>query len=716
LSLAPLLVVLALTQPIPNIEVEGNTRVTDDAILGHAGVSTVNDIADAFKRLWGTGLFDDVRFDLAAGTLVIHVVEKPLLRAYRFEGERLPEDELVRGLGLRPNQPFGEGERRTVEKITRELLGDSVDVETTTEIADGRVSLVVKVVPTETRTIERIRFIGNEALTDNELRDAMQSKQKGWTTWITGSDELNASVLAEDSERLRSLYGSHGFLDARVGPIETEPVVTVPVFEGRRYTLDALTVEPGLLLTEEIVSEWMPEAGGVCDESEIDALAARLERYYQNRGYPSVTVIRERNVTAPGHVAIHLRVDTGALLRVGTITFRGNRRHRDRDLRQHLDLDESERFNQALLERGVQSLVRLETLADVIPEIDLSSRAGRADVIYHVREVDRFEYLVGGGINGIEGGSGNAQFIAKSLLGRGDVWRLDLDVGNRLQNVVGSYRDPSTLGRRLFLGVDFARTNLTYTDETSEDTLDVALRVGGPQGRSWQILGGFRITHFTLGTDLDETVAFLTPYLGERFRTNRASVTLAYDGRNQPVFPIRGTGAQLGVELVTGDVEAMRARAQIAQLVQLSARHVLSFSGRVEAVWPFGETNLDGLPRFERLFLGTENDMRGFAIRGVGPRDADVTVGGDRLAYGAAEYQFVAHPRLRLVGFFDIGNVWATDFEGLSLPDLRYDAGAEIQLLTPVWNLPFRIGYGVNLDPVLAERDGRSFVTLAVRF
>ena len=724
MSFLPLALVLALSQTISAIQnvqsvrVEGNVRVTEDAIRTHASVSSEDDLPAAFRRLWDTGLFDDVRFDLEEDVLVIHVKEKPILTSFRFEEERVNEDELVQALELRPNQPFGETERRNTERRAQELVGDAVKVTatTTTDVTEDLVTLIISVEPVELETIQQIRLIGNDAIPDSELRDAMRSKQKGWTTWITGRSKLRASELRADEERLEDLYASRGYLDARVGPIVAGTMITIPIFEGRRYELQALTVEPGSLLTQELIAEWLPETGGVYDGMAIDAVVARLERYYQSRGYPGVTVLRERNVTSPGRVAIDLRVEEGSFLRVGTITFRGNRRHRDRDLRQFLDLDESDRFNQALVGRGVQSLARLETLIDVVPEVDLSARPGRADVTYRVKEVDRFEYLVGSGVNGTRGGTGNGQFIAKSVLGRGDVWRLDLDLGNRFQSFVASYRDPSTLGRRLFFSIDVARTNLTFPDETSEDTLDFALRVGGPQGKRWQFLGGFRVAHFTLGSDLEEFVPFLTPYLGERFRTNRASFTVAYNGRKQPVFPTRGTGAQMGVELVTGDIEAVRARAQLSQLVRLSRRHLLAFSGRVEAVWPFGKTEVDGLPRFERLFLGSENDLRGFAIRGVGPRDADVVGGGDRLVYGTAEYQFVAHPRLRLVGFFDVGNVYGTDFDGLPLPDLRYDAGAEIQFLTPVWNLPFRVGYGFNLDPVLDEDKGRFFVTLAVRF
>lgn len=711
-----LVFLLTFSQAITEVRVEGNVRVADDTIREYASVTSQDDIPAAFRRVWDTGLFTDVRFELEDDVLVIHVEEKPVLEEYRFEGENVPVDDLTQALGLRPYQPFGEIERRAAEELAQELLGDAVRVEARTEVSNGLVSLVIALERVELETIEEIRFVGNEALSDSELRDAMQLKEKGWTTWITGRDELRESVLDADVERLRELYAAHGYLDAEIGPVEPGRIVTIPVVEGRPYTLDTVTVEPGSLLTRDLIDDWLPEAGGLYDETAIDDLVARLESYYQSRGYPAVKVVRERNVLPPDRVAVLLRVDEGSFFRVGWITFRGHERHRDRDLRQHLDLAESDRFNQDLLEQGVQSLSRLQTLAEVVPEVDLSTRPGRADITYFVQEVDRFEYLVGGGVTGVQGGTGNGQFIVRSLLGRGDVWRVDLDLGNRFQNFVASYRDPSTLGRRLFFSVDFARANLVFPDDTSEDQLDLAFRVGGPQGHTLQFITGFRASAFTLGSELEESVPFLSPFLDERFQTLRTNVTLAYEGRNQPVFPTRGTGALAGVELVTGDVEAVKARAQLSQLAPLSSRHLLAFAGRIEAVWPYGATETNGLPRFERLFLGTENDMRGFSIRGVGPRDENVVVGGDRLFYAAVEYQFVAHPRLRLVGFFDAGTVTATDFEGVPVPDIRYDAGGELQFLAPVWNLPLRIGYARNLDPVLDEDDGRFFVTLAVRF
>ena len=718
-----LLLFLALSQSIEDVRVEGNLRSSDDAVRRHAAVTTEEELPEAFQRLWATGLFEDVRFDREDSVLVIHVEEKPLLAAYRLEGEKLEEDELLEGLrrsgfDLHTNRAFGRDDARTVERLTQQFLGEEVDVRARVEpLPDTRVELVLAVEKVPTKLLSSLELMGNEGLTDAELRDVMHLKPRDWTTRITGRDKLSQRVLDADLDSLRKLYRSRGFRDIRVGPVALDEALRIPIVEGRRYRLDAVTIEPGSLLSQDEANDWLPSPGGIYDASALDAVTARVERHYQSLGYPGVRVVREEKAVAGG-VRVMLRIDEGAFLRVGRILFRGNARHRDRDLRQQLDLEESERFNQQLVERDVSALTRLETIARVVPEIDFTARPGRVDITYHIEEVDPFEYLVGGGVNGVQGGTGNGQFIAKSLLGRGDMWRFNLDFGDRFQNFAVSYRDPSTLGHRLFYSVDFVRANLTYEDETSENTFDFAFRVGGPQSRKLQFLAGVRVVQFTLESALDDAVPFLTPFIGQRFRTYRTSATLAFESRDRQVFPTRGTGLSIGVELVTGDVEATHARAQLTQFVRLggSRRHVLALSGRIEAVWSFGATVADGLPRFERLFLGTENDMRGFAIRGVGPRDVNIVIGGDRLVFASAEYQFAPHPRVRLAGFFDMGNVYATDFDGLEMPKLRYDAGAELQLLAPIWNIPFRIGYGFNLDPVFDESRGRFFFTLAVRF
>ena len=358
----------------------------------------------------------------------------------------------------------------------------------------------------------------------------------------------------------------------------------------------------------------------------------------------------------------------------------------------------------------------------VQPEVKLVSALLTAEIAFHLDEIPTFEYLIGGNANPTQGATGTGQFLTRSLLGPGETFRAEVDLGNRFQNFAVGYLDPFTLGRAFSLAVDFTRFSLEFPDQTSEDSYDLRIRATGPAVRRLQHRFGLAFSQFTLDSELDEFVPFLTPFLGERFRTHRVEWAVGFDGRDAPVFATRGTSAQMRTEFVGGvlggDVELFGAGGQVNHLQPLdgSRRHLVALSGRARAVWPFGTTEAEGLPRFERLFLGGENDMRGFPVRGVGPRTEDVVVGGEQLLYAGAEYQYAIHRRLRLVGFFDLGNVYTSDFEGEEQPLLRFDAGAEAQIRIPVWNIPFRFGYGFNLDPLPNESKGQFYLSFSVRF
>ena len=78
------------------------------------------------------------------------------------------------------------------------------------------------------------------------------------------------------------------------------------------------------------------------------------------------------------------------------------------------------------------------------------------------------------------------------------------------------------------------------------------------------------------------------------------------------------------------------------------------------AVHPAVRHRRTTLPIFEKFFLGGEYSMRGFDIRSVGPRDpvnpAIVTGGNKTLLFNAEYYINVGGP-VRLLGFFDAGQV-----------------------------------------------------------
>ena len=285
---------------------------------------------------------------------MIHVEEKPLLARFSIDAEGVEAADIESAIGLRRGLPFGAVEEHETRLALEDALGGAFEVSLSVvpaPEAEGHVELTVQVGPAPSETIESLRFEGNHEVSDDEIAEAIESRPRGWTTWITRRDRLRADRVEEDLERIRALYRDRGYLDARVGPTVPSTELVIPIFEGRRYRLAAIDVTPGSLLSLEEGRERLPPSGGPYSQRAIDTAVEGLERYYRDRGYPSVTVIRERDVVAPGEVSVQLRVEEGPFYRVGRIVFRGHSRHRDRDLRQHLDLAESDRFHQGRLTR-----------------------------------------------------------------------------------------------------------------------------------------------------------------------------------------------------------------------------------------------------------------------------------------------------------------------------------------------------------------------------
>jgi outer membrane protein insertion porin family len=736
---------LALQSPVTEVEVRGNRLVPASSIefyLGLPGGLSSTELSPAFRRLWSTGLFEDVRFDTEPADnghglkLTVQVREKPLLRETRISGEagRAPEAEVREGLrqsgiSLARDRPFGDDDARNVARVVEKLLRGELEVSTRLEPAggdgDAHVDLVIELTRKEWKRIENIRLDGNHALESAELHDVMRLRPSDLVSRLTHRDRYDPETLASDAERVRALYRSRGFASASVGPPvvrqsgENRVSIEIPIVEGDRYRFGKLVVEPGSLFSQEDADSLLPRSGGFYDASALDRVVETLTNHYLARGYPLARVDREET-TLSGALAVDvtLRVVEGPFRRVGLVSFHGNRRHRDPDLRQLLDLVETERFDPREVDRAAATLMATGDFVAVSPQVDMDARPGRADVDLHLQEKKVFEYLLGGGLTGTQGGTGSGELIARGLLGRSETMRIDLDLGDRFQNVAAGYRDTSTLGHRLYLAGDFRKSHIQFPDETAEDTTDFAVRAGGPSGSKWQFLASTRFSSFTLDSTLQGEVPFLTPFLGMRFHTYRAGLAVAHEARDRASLATSGHRLSAAYEVAFGDVELQRLRLEASLVRSLDAarHHQVALSGSAEAIRAFGATVDTGVPRFERLFLGSENDLRGFPIRGVGPREGPNVVGGDRLVFGSAEYHFAPVDRFRLVGFFDFGNVFATDFDGDPLPHLRYDAGSELQILVPVANVPVRIGYGWNLNRILDEPRGRFFVALSLRF
>ena len=151
MTLLALLATVALHGSIVELDVRGNRLVPDSTVSAYVGPLDSFSAPEAFRRLWTTGLFEDLRLEkepVAGGErLVVVVREKKLLRTARFAGEtaqeKLLRDALAEaGFPLLVGKSFGSSDALEVARTEREIFGSDYAV-----AAELRVLLPVANVP-----------------------------------------------------------------------------------------------------------------------------------------------------------------------------------------------------------------------------------------------------------------------------------------------------------------------------------------------------------------------------------------------------------------------------------------------------------------------------------------------------------------------------------------------------------------------------------------
>ena len=246
---------------ISQINVVGNERVEPATIASYLTVKSGDPFAaeqlDAsLKNLMATGLFADVSMKAQGTTLIIEVLENPIINRIVFEGnKKLDNEDLIEEVRLRPRIVYTRAKvradvQRMLELYRRKGRFAAVIEPKAIQLEQNRVDLVFEIEEGPKTKVRKINFIGNHAFSDGDLIDEMVTKESRWWKIFTSSDTYDPDQLAYDQTQLREYYLNEGYADFRIisavaelTPNREDFIVTFVVEEGEVYEFGELKVE-----------------------------------------------------------------------------------------------------------------------------------------------------------------------------------------------------------------------------------------------------------------------------------------------------------------------------------------------------------------------------------------------------------------------------------------------------------------------------------------
>ena len=212
---------------IKTIRVEGNKRVEPETVRSYLTFSSGDAydparIDESLKALFATGLFQDVRIRRDGATVVIVVVENPIVNRVAFEGNREIEDATLSSeVQLKPRAVYTRARVQTdVQRILdlyrrQGLYAAQVDPKII-NLDNNRIDVVFEINEGPSTKVRSINFIGNYAFSDSQLRFVISTTQHNILSFLKATDVYDPDRLSLDRELLRQFYLKNGYADARI--------------------------------------------------------------------------------------------------------------------------------------------------------------------------------------------------------------------------------------------------------------------------------------------------------------------------------------------------------------------------------------------------------------------------------------------------------------------------------------------------------------------
>lgn len=650
---------------IRSIVVAGNQRLEPDTILSYVRLRPGQpysraSLDEALKNLYETELFADAQITDNAGALVIQVKENPVINRVLLEGnKRLKEDKIRPEIKLQARQIYTRSKVRADVARILELYKRQGRYAASVEpkmvaLDQNRVDIVFEITEGTKSKVRQINIIGNNNFSDGELRGEMATKQAGLTTILSSSTSYDPDRMAYDQQKMRQFYLTQGYADFRVvsGVAELTSdkqdfIITYVVEEGERYKFGDVKVESELRdFSPEMLSRGLPmKAGDWYDAKLVEDTVDRLTETAGTFGYafadisPDFTRDKEAKT-----MSILFKVGESPRVYVERIDVNGNTLTQDKVIRREFRLNEGDAFNTFAVKRSEN---RINSLGYFQEDLKIEQKPGSApDRIIleaNVEEKSTGELQLSAGFSSLESFILNGSIKQRNFRGKGQQLGASVNWSSYSKSAELSFTEPYLFDRNIALSGSVYRRDLNSFNFVNSNerkttfeqtTTGLGIKVGVPITEYMYMQGRYtlNIDKVSLDKDLyyfggqcDPLIAgrYLCDAIGNR-TTSLLGYTLAYDRRDNSLRPTRGHSLSLSQDFagLGGDVKYLRTSAQADKYFNLGKGFVFSLQAQGGYIHPLEKSrgvDIDKIRLNDRFFLG-EPQMRGFDIRGIGPR------------------------------------------------------------------------------------------------
>ncbi len=687
------------SETIESIEILGNERISNETILMFSELQSnqnLNDISlnEILKKLYDTNYFNNVSVSVVNKILKINVEENPIVGLINIEGIKSENFklEIIKTLKLKSRTSFNvfdlEKDKNTIIQLLKSRSYYNSITEVFTETNENKtIDITYRINLGKKAKISKISFIGNKVYKDNKLKSIIVSEEyKPWK-FISRKKYVNEQMISLDRRLLKNFYLNKGFYNVKINSSFAKSLdensfeiiyninadekiyfnnlqLSLPIdfsknnFDEIYKLFEKLKSEPYSINRIEKILE------------KIDTIST-LDEFVSTKSYVNEQIVDNK-------INLNFIIEEADKIFVKKINIFGNNVTRENVIRNQLEIDEGDPYNEILMSKSINNLKSLNFFKNVEYQEKLDDNLNSKIINITVEEKATGEIMAGAGV-GTSGGTISFGIKENNYLGKGIKLTSDLTLN-----------EDSIKGRFLVENPNYKNSDKTVKFSAQSTETNKLADFGYKTNKTGFVLGasfeyyddlilGIEGESFYEKIETDSTASARQQEQKGDYFDNFINLTFDYDKRNQKFQTTDGYRSFFAVGLpLVSETNTFTNTILVNNFVEYLDDNVFKSSFYFKSA---NSLSGDNIKLSERMNIPSSR-LRGFEFGKVGPKDGNDYIGGNfisSLNFSSTVPQILKNSQSTdFKVFLDIANVWGVDYD--SSLDLSDDIRSSIGL------------------------------------
>ncbi len=716
---------------VKSITIKGNERISDETIkvfsLVKVGDEINNDkFNEILKNLYETNFFENVKVNYENFELTITVLESPIINKVIFEGikSKTLKDSITKNILLKSRSSYNEYQvNKDRLEIIKELKNRGYyysKIEVLKDIKENNsLDLIYKINIGDKAKIKKITFTGNKIFKDTKLKSIIISEEYKFWKFISGKKYLNENIISIDNRLLKNFYLNQGYLNIEINSSFAKTVdqksfeLIYNINANERIFFNKLSLH----LPKDFDESNYKKINNLFDNikgkpysiNRIEKILKKINNISLYEQFISTEALVEEKVNQ-NQIDLKFIIKLTEPIYVEKINIFGNNITKEAVIRNQMEFDEGDPYNDILFTRSINNLKNLNFFKDIKTDILENTENKTKTININLEEKPTGEIMAGAGV-GTSGTTTTFGVRENNYLGNGLSLDANLDVSQETIKGRFSLRNPNFNNSDKSIYTNLQSFETDRLTEFGYKTNKTGITLGTDFEYYDDLILGLGFNTYYENIETDSSASSQQQKLKGNYFDNFISLSFDYDKRNQKFQTSQGFRNYFSTDLPLISETNTLANTFIAtNYYEYINNNILKTS------FYFRNANSltgENVKLSERLSLPSSR-LRGFERGKVGPKDGSDFIGGNYIAslnFSSDIPKLLENSQTTdLLVFLDIANVWGVDYDSSleTSDDIKSAIGIGLDWFTPVG--PFNFTFSQHLSK------GSNDVTETFRF